>query len=116
VEPGDIDKLSDDELFKLLGEAITADEVDALEHGPKYIVTKGRVWLKKNLGTIRQTVCSDPKIQAYLRKEHYDKEEAAAVVIDSLNPMSLGVPVAVVGVLLSRIGLRSMCSGDVSGE
>jgi hypothetical protein len=111
ITTADLQKSDDDLLIELAEQLVTSghirlsgplDERGKREHA--------RLWLDAFLSGLRLSICTDPRIVAYLQDENLQNHvEAAAVVVDCLSPANLGFPLGTLSLLIVKGRLRKLC-------
>ncbi len=67
-------------------------------------------WFDSYLSGFRLSICSDPRVVAYLQDESLQNQvEIAGVVIDCLSATNVGFPLGTLAVLLVKGRLRALC-------
>lgn len=72
---------------------------------------RARGWLSVNIDSLRNAICGDARVVAYLQDEGVQNMvDIAAVVVDCLSASTLSFPVGTLAVLLVKGRLKSLCS------
>lgn len=118
----DIDGLLDrdtDKLYELLGRTTMAGAVGALGLSPKEFLEAGKRWLDGRLDSLKSRVCASRPLRTFVEgKESAEASKhivaaialAIAVLIEDTHD-ELAAEAAIAGVLLARMGVRSLCEG-----
>jgi hypothetical protein len=68
-------------------------------------------WLDAFLAGFRISICSDPRVVAYLQNDSLQNQvEIAGIIVDCLSAASLGFPVGTLAVLVAKGRLRTLCN------
>ena len=102
--------MSDDELFIALGDQIAAKAKMGAGISDAQKASLARNWFSAQFETAKSRICGNKLLQ-----DLSDKSDTTSLV-SAIIPL-LGLPLhlastTIIGVLLARIGIRRMCSGE----
>ena len=103
--------LSDDELYALIGTWLVPDETVLGVDDLLRKAALGRQWWSNNLAEIRELICGQPAVIALRAYSDDDAAKLATTLIDIGAHQAHLPPVAVLSMLISRIGYDRIC-GD----
>jgi hypothetical protein len=98
--------MSEMELFVSIGADLTGKP--ALPVSQQELLERGQAWFKKNLQTIRGTVC--PKAQQIVQEN--DTQKAIIAVADLLASILIHVAPFKVAALIVKAGVNKLCNED----
>lgn len=111
ITTDDLQKSEDDLLGELAEQLVSSGHIRL--SGPVDDEGKrehARRWLDAFLSGIRVSVCSDPRVVAYLQDDNLQNQmEVAAVLVDCLTPANLGFPLGTLSLLIAKGRLRRLC-------
>jgi hypothetical protein len=99
---------SDDELFRVLGEELSANEMGAAMPPYEVLVQKGRDWMASNKQKLCDSICHSPKLRTFIVGDNFG-EEALLVISDIVMHEIIGVPPVAVSMLFVRLGYHKLC-------
>lgn len=99
------DSSTDDLLLTLAGEIlVTAGPID--DERKRSIA---KAWIDAVIDEVKDSLCSDTRIQALKRQLNTDEAEKAAIVADALAALVGVAALATASVLIVRFGLERLC-------
>ena len=105
-----LERLSDDDLYLLIGKEVLKNEKSFKILTPKQIIEKAKVWYKLNLPEFQKKICQNDTI----KKIYQRQEEAtlATAIIDLIASALIGTAPATVAYLLYRQGVNALCKSQ----
>ena len=72
---------------------------------------QAKKWIDAYLSGYRVSICSDPRVVAYLQDDSLQNQvEIAGLVVDCLSATSIGFPLGTLAVLVVKGRLRALCN------
>jgi hypothetical protein len=110
IDVNDFNKSDDELFFKLATELISSGEFRL--SGPisrQGKIQRAKLWFEGLQENIKQSICFDRRVIAYLADENVQNIVDIAAVVGDILSSSLSVPVGTVTVLLVKGRLKSLC-------
>ena len=103
-------KLSDDELYMQLGEAIIIPVLSASEPSRFQLITRGKNWIEKHRNELCQEFSESERVRDFILKgKAYDRVEAVGMICDLIVAVNNEIPVVIPAILIVRNGIAEMC-------
>lgn len=102
-----LDRLSEDDIYHLIGQDIFAGEKEFSILTPRQIAEKAKVWFMLHYETFRERICSNTTIRQIY--ENQNAGNLAAGIIDLIAGALTGIAPATVAYLIYRLGLAAFC-------
>lgn len=111
ISKQDFEKTDDQLFLQLADELIAAGEIRL--SGPADDVNKrerAKRWLDKLLSELKNSICLNPMVVAYIQDPKSQNDfDIAGVIVDCLTAAQIGIPVGTLTVLIVKGRLQSMC-------
>lgn len=104
----------DNELFVLIGEQLTGDQLGTLPLTPRQLAIRGKEWLSSNLTQIRPPLCSNQAVKAI--RDKADSVALVCAIIDVVAKFCGVVSPVTVAVIILRVGLGRVCADEWKQE
>lgn len=99
---------TDEELYREIGQALAADQRQAIPIVPKRLIADGKAWLDKNVPRLLKSVCTNATI-----RRHAAREETQLVfdgLCEAIVHITAQVPAGCVAAYLVRRGITALCA------
>jgi hypothetical protein len=103
-----IKDLSDDELLLRLAHQLAARDRDALPRLPKELLDLAETWLAQHMNELQRLICTSDRVHNLYNDG--ETPTLVAAVADLISSICVGVSPLTVAYLLTRFGLRKLCS------
>jgi hypothetical protein len=105
----DLAGLSDDDLLAHIGNELPPAGLGAGRPSRADLIRRARLWQEEELPKIAQGLCSNPRLISFRSGEVKDSHALFVLVVDLLSGAHFGIPIAGVAMLITRMGLNTLC-------